>query len=93
MKNFRKIAFGLLVGSLALGFSAFTTAPRNQKDLNTYFSKIVGTTGWTWVTSPPAHETCKSTSLQVSCSVDAASQPADNTMPAGAPIDNDTYQP
>lgn len=26
MKNFKKIAFGLLVGALALGFSAFTTA-------------------------------------------------------------------
>lgn len=26
MKNFKKIAFGLVVGALALGFSAFTTA-------------------------------------------------------------------
>lgn len=28
MKNFKQIAFGLLVGALALSFSAFTTAKR-----------------------------------------------------------------
>lgn len=28
MKNFKKIAFGLLVGALALGFSAFTSAKK-----------------------------------------------------------------
>lgn len=29
MKNFKQIAFGLLVGALALGFSAFTTGHNN----------------------------------------------------------------
>ena len=29
MKNFKQITFGLLVGALALGFSAFTTAHNN----------------------------------------------------------------
>jgi hypothetical protein len=29
MKNFKKIAFGMLVGALALGFSSFTNAKRN----------------------------------------------------------------
>jgi hypothetical protein len=30
MKNFKKIAFGLMVGALALGFSAFTTAHKSN---------------------------------------------------------------
>lgn len=30
MKNFKQIAFGLLVGALALGFSAFTSAPKSH---------------------------------------------------------------
>ncbi|RKR82868.1 hypothetical protein BDD43_3059 [Mucilaginibacter gracilis] len=29
MKNFKQIAFGLLVGAMALGFSAFTSASKN----------------------------------------------------------------
>jgi hypothetical protein len=29
MKNFKKIAFGLLVGALAIGFSAFTNGNKN----------------------------------------------------------------
>ncbi|WP_158993862.1 hypothetical protein [Mucilaginibacter sp. L196] len=29
MKNFKKIALGLLVGALAIGFSSFTNAKRN----------------------------------------------------------------
>ena len=29
MKNFKKIALGLIVGALAIGFSAFTSAPGN----------------------------------------------------------------
>ena len=29
MKNFKKIAFGLLVGAMAIGFSAFTSASTN----------------------------------------------------------------
>ncbi|NHA02506.1 hypothetical protein G7092_01795 [Mucilaginibacter sp. HC2] len=30
MKNFKKIAFGLLVGAMAIGFSAFTSAKSNN---------------------------------------------------------------
>ncbi|MEO7045528.1 MAG: hypothetical protein ABI091_09510 [Ferruginibacter sp.] len=36
MKNFKKIAFGLLVGTLALGFSAFTNAKSSN---NVNFTK------------------------------------------------------
>ncbi|PAW95187.1 hypothetical protein CKK33_17445 [Mucilaginibacter sp. MD40] len=28
MKNFKQVAFGLLVGALAIGFSSFTNAPK-----------------------------------------------------------------
>lgn len=34
MKNFKKIAFGLLVGSMAIGFSAFTNAHSNAFKFN-----------------------------------------------------------
>lgn len=40
MKNFRKIAFGLLVGALALGFSAFTSTHKLTR--NTTFVKHAG---------------------------------------------------
>jgi hypothetical protein len=94
MKNFKQIAFGLIVGALAIGFSSFTAAPSTNNNLNTYYAKIVGTSGWTWSTSAPAHETCQAApSLQVSCTAQAASLPADNTMPSGQPIDNFVYQP
>jgi hypothetical protein len=92
MKNFKNIAFGLMVGALAIGFSSFTAGPKYNKALNTYYARIVGTTGWTWSASPPAHETCATTTLQVSCTAQAASLPADNTMPSGQPIDNKVFQ-
>lgn len=92
MKNFKKIAFGLMVGALAIGFSSFTAGPRTNKNLNTYFAEKTGTSTWTWLTSAPAHKSCSTTTLQVSCTAQAASLPADNTMPAGQPIDNDVYQ-
>ncbi|GAB2971986.1 hypothetical protein GCM10027049_02020 [Mucilaginibacter puniceus] len=34
MKNFKKIAFGLMVGALAIGFSAFTTANNSSVKYN-----------------------------------------------------------
>ena len=53
MKNFKQIAFGLLIGTLAIGFSAFTSAYKNsitiKKDANgkiisatTYFYNLDG---------------------------------------------------
>lgn len=37
MKNFKQIAFGLLIGALALGFSSFTNgSPKAKKGLTTY---------------------------------------------------------
>lgn len=41
MKNFKNIAFGLIVGALAIGFSAFTTAKTtvaNKNVSNKHFS-------------------------------------------------------
>jgi hypothetical protein len=38
MKNFKQIAFGLLVGTLAIGFSAFTNAKRVNSDFYQYTS-------------------------------------------------------
>lgn len=72
--------------------SAFALSPKAHRNLNTYYAEQNGS-GWTWHTSPPAHQTCKATTLQVSCSVEAASQPADNTMPSGITPTNFVYQP
>jgi len=89
MKNFKQIAFGLIVGALAIGFSSFTSSPRGNKNLNFYYSKQTSPTTWTWETTTPPHTNCNPVALQVSCVTQAASLPADNTMPAGQPIDND----
>jgi hypothetical protein len=46
MKNFKKIAFGLLVGAMALGFSAFTSA-KSTKLAGVYYS----TADQTWTSA------------------------------------------
>ena len=41
MKNFKKIAFGLIVGSLAIGFSSFTNARNHHiSSINRYYNTV-----------------------------------------------------
>jgi len=40
MKNFKQIAFGLVVGALAIGFSAFTNAKRVDSNFFVYTSSL-----------------------------------------------------
>ena len=82
----------LTVAVIASIGSAFAMSTKAPHALNTYYAQQNGS-GWTWHTSPPAHQTCKATTLQVSCTVEAASQPADNTMPSGITPTNFVYQP
>ena len=82
MKNFKQIAFGLMIGSMAIGFSAFTNAKNNNKLLNTYYP--VKTTGnnFTWEQINPDDYNCVSGTAACS-SYQAATPPADNTLPSG----------
>jgi len=50
MKNFKKIAFGLLVGALAIGFSAFTNI-KKQTDTTWHISSINGSGNYVVTTS------------------------------------------
>jgi hypothetical protein len=74
MKNFKQIAFGLLVGALAIGFSAFTTAhkgPSGEKFIVKKGAKLSITSdfmvqptldAFQQLASTPASGACKSTS-------------------------------
>lgn len=70
---------------------AFAFSPKAHRTLNTYYANKVGS-DIIWETAPPAHKSCSNTSLNFSCTVQAASKPADNTMPAGQPVTNQVYQ-
>ncbi|MEO7213904.1 hypothetical protein ABIB62_004557 [Mucilaginibacter sp. UYP25] len=45
MKNFKQIAFGLLVGAMAIGFSAFTTA-KSAKFAGAYYYNQAAQQPW-----------------------------------------------
>ena len=82
MKNFKQIAFGLMIGAMAIGFSAFTNAKNNNKLLNTYYP--VKTTGnnFTWEQINPDDYNCVS-GTAACAPYQAATPPADNTLPSG----------
>jgi hypothetical protein len=90
----KKVRMGLMALAAICSISvAFAFSPKANKTLNTYYAVSTGSTSWTWVDTPPDHKKCSDFSTnQVSCSAEASSLPADNTMPAGQPIDHQAYQ-
>ncbi len=91
----KKVRMGLMaLAAISSIGVAFAFSPKANTNLNTYYAVRVGTTNnWTWQDTPPAHKSCSSfPTIPVSCTAQAASLPADDTMPAGQPINNDVYQ-
>jgi len=62
MKNFKKIALGLMVGALAIGFSAFSTASSKSAKFSTFYYGLneAGTIYARSLTDPSANCTAQS---------------------------------
>jgi hypothetical protein len=85
MKNFKQIAFGLLVGTMALGFSAFTNAPQKAK-FATRFWVNDGSGNYVLLSGTPDLANCEGTST-VDCAVEAT----DGTIPSSFPVNNPSH--
>jgi hypothetical protein len=89
----KKYLLGIFAIVLAIGFSAFTPKAHKAKaGLTTYFAVKTGTGTWRWDTSVPQGFTCQSETVAAICTADAASQPANNTIPSGYTADNTFYE-
>jgi hypothetical protein len=92
MKNFKQIAFGLLVGALAIGFSAFTNASKSVKasKFTTYYYTNDGSNYQIGGTTAPDPDNCSvsgSKACVVSSTTDLdADAPFANTNPNHYPI-------
>lgn len=90
MKNFKKIAFGLLVGAMALGFSAFTVASNNHAKFSTVFYGLneAGTT-YTRALSDPSGD-CNAQSNLPNCTIsyptDKGASFSSSMIPAGSTV-------
>jgi len=80
MKNFKKVALGLTVGIMAIGFSAFTNA--KSKTLNTYYPVQTSGTNFSWEQINLSDYKCVSGNAACA-SYQASTPPADNTIPSG----------
>ena len=88
----KKYLLGIVAVIAAIGFSAFSPEAHKAKaGLTTYFAIKTGTTTWRWDTTIPEGYTCRTETNAPTCSVDAVSQPGDNTSPGG--VSNEFYKP
>jgi len=87
MKNFKKIALGLLVGTMAIGFSAFTNAkPAKSKFATFYYGLNKAGDTYTRTTVNPV-ASCHSASLPdcvISYTSDKGATLDPNALPSGA---------
>ncbi|MEB0261821.1 hypothetical protein [Mucilaginibacter sp. 10I4] len=90
MKNLKQIALGLLVGAMAIGFSAFANA--NHKLLNTYYPVKTTGSNFSWQQINPNDYQCVSGAAACS-SYQSATPPADNRIPSGYAKTNQVLQP
>jgi hypothetical protein len=97
MKNFKQIAFGLLVGALALGFSSFTNAKRSGTYLfvHTVHSTSNTKADYTFVTDPndcsfSSSDICTAQWMQSAAPAPGSSPAADATQVSGS-IDRGDY--
>lgn len=91
MKNFKKLALGLIVGAIAVGFSAF-----KPFQSNTYYAiKNPAGSGqpfrWTANAADVADLSCENLNTAI-CQVDAETQPADGQVPSGVTPSNKAFQ-
>jgi len=92
MKKFQKLALGLMVGAMAIGFSAFTNARPHKNGLSqtNYFFSTSGTVGDT----NPAHYvydengTCSQSSKQCQAEWTTTNAPIQGDSPSasGSPV-------
>ncbi|MES2274980.1 MAG: hypothetical protein V4592_03080 [Bacteroidota bacterium] len=74
MKNFKQIAFGLIVGALAIGFSAFTNAkPSKAKFATTFYSLNQAGTTYTNAGTTDPSASCHAKPANPSCVISYAS--------------------
>ena len=80
----KKYLLGLFAVVLAIGFSAFTPGIHKAKaSLTTYYAIKTSSTHWRWSTTIPEGFSCLGETGAPTCSVQAASQPADDSAPGG----------
>ncbi|MDB5122415.1 MAG: hypothetical protein JWP94_544 [Mucilaginibacter sp.] len=90
MKNFKKIALGLMVGAMAIGFSAFSNVTPNQ--LNTYYPVQTTGSNFSWQQVNPNDYGCVSGTAACS-GYQSTTPPADNTIPSGYITTNQVLKP
>lgn len=82
MKNFKQIALGLMVGAMAIGFSAFTNAPVKHNFATRYWVND-GSGNYVLLSTPPDLTKCRNTS-PVECAVEST----DASIPSSFPVAN-----
>jgi hypothetical protein len=85
MKNFKKIALGLMVGAVALGFSAFTNAPV-KAEFTTRFWVNDGTNYNLLSGTPDPADDCTAVSAQPECAVESSDGTIPNTFSNSNPL-------
>jgi len=85
MKKFQKIALGLMVGAMAIGFSAFTNAQKKHNFTTKYWTN--DGTNYQVLTSgvPDPADHCGGTSSTAECAVESTNTSIPNTFPIGNP--------
>jgi len=86
MNNIKKIAVGLLVGALAIGFSAFTNAPKKAPFSTKYWTN--DGTNYQLLTSglPDVVDDCNGTSSPDACAVESTATGIPNSFPISNPM-------
>lgn len=87
MKNFQKLVLGLLVGAMAIGFSAFTNAPKKANFATRYWTN--NGTNYVLLTGglPDPADHCGGTSSTAECAVEST----DTSIPNSFPISNPSH--
>jgi hypothetical protein len=86
MNNIKKIALGLLVGAMAIGFSAFTNASAKTNFATRYWTNN-GTNYVLLSGTPNPADHCGSTSSSAECAVESN----DSSIPNSFPISNPSH--
>jgi len=95
MKNLQKIAVALLVGIMAIGFSAFKSSPKKNTKFATYYYTLIRTSPTTYVydkfgETAPDLEPCTTGPSNV-CVISYPSDQGQTLNPASLPSGSSNY--
>lgn len=87
MKNLKQIALGLMVGAMAISFSAFINAPKKNASFATRYWTNNGTNYVLLSGTPDPADHCGGTSSTAECAVESN----DTSIPSSFPISNPSH--